>query len=74
MGGWTSSSLKIRAQVRCKKINHPIKKPPNNKVDQYAVAEVIELASKKHFTLVDKYVKEKNLTGREKTLNKSVIK
>lgn len=53
MGGWTSSSLKIRAQVRCEKINHPIKKPPNNKVNKYAVAEVIELASKKHFALVD---------------------
>ena len=43
-------------------------------MDQYAVAEVVELASKKHFALVDKYVKEKDLTGRKKTLNKSVIK
>lgn len=62
MGRWTSSSLKIRAQVRCEKINHPIKKllnnkvnQFNNKVNQYAIAEVVELASKKHFALVDKY-------------------
>ena len=49
------------------KINHPIKRLPNNKVDQNAVAEVVDLASEKHFALADEYVKEKSLTGREKT-------